>query len=59
MDLRTLSTAGVAKAVKPLRKHGNAEVAAMASKLFNDWKVVAATAGVAGLRGIKYSDLDP
>ena len=27
MDLPTLSTSGVAKAIKPLRKHANAEVA--------------------------------
>ena len=51
MDLPTLSTSGVAKAIKPLRKHGNAEVAAMAGKLFKDWKAVAAAAGVAGVKG--------
>ena len=46
MDVPTLRTSGVAKAVKPFRKHSNAEVAALASKLFKSWKAVAAAAGV-------------
>ncbi len=46
MDVETMSSSGVAKAVKPFRKHSNADVAGLASKLFTSWKAVAAAAGV-------------
>ena len=46
MDVPTLSSSGVAKAVKPLRKHSSAEVAAKANALFKSWKLLASKAGV-------------
>ena len=46
MDVPTLSSSGVAKAVKPLRKHSSAEVAAKANALFKSWKRLAYKAGV-------------
>ena len=46
MDVETMSSSGIAKAIKPFRKHSNADVAGLASKLFKSWKGVAAAAGV-------------
>jgi hypothetical protein len=45
MDLPTLQHSGVAKAVKPLRKHEETEVAALAKRLFDLWKAVAIKSG--------------
>lgn len=46
MDVPTLSSSGIAKAVKPFRKHSDAGVAGLASELFKSWKAVAAAAGL-------------
>lgn len=46
MDVPTLSSSAVAKAIKPFRKHHDSEVSALASELFKSWKAVAAAAGV-------------
>ena len=46
MDVASLKASGVAKAIKPFRKHADAGVAAAASALFQEWKAVAKQAGV-------------